>query len=51
MIGSLLYRLGGLLVLGDILYLVVWQSAMGGINDRLFRTILGAAGSRTVHVR
>ena len=43
MIVSLLYRLGGLLVLGDILYLVVWQSAMGGIDDRLFRILLAAA--------
>jgi hypothetical protein len=42
-IGSLLYRLGGLLILGDIVYLVVWQGAMGGADNHLFRTILGAA--------
>jgi hypothetical protein len=43
MISNLLYQLGTLLVVGDILYLVIWTAARGGADGRLFRTVLGAA--------
>ena len=39
---SLLYRLGTLLVVGDVLYLVLFEAFWGGANGGLFRTILGA---------
>ena len=42
MIGSMLYRLGGLLILGDIAYLV-WQAARGQSDFQVFRMVLGAA--------
>ena len=42
MIGSLLYRLGGLLILGDIA-LLVWQTARGEADFHLIRVVLGAA--------
>jgi hypothetical protein len=41
---SLLYRLGGLIVLGDIVYLVIWETSRGGADYHLVRTLLGAAG-------
>jgi hypothetical protein len=44
MISNLLYRLGTLLVVGDILYLVIWTAARGGADGHLFRTVLAAAG-------
>ena len=43
MIASLLYRLGGLLVVGDILYLVIWTTARDGADGHVFRTVLAAA--------
>ncbi len=42
MIGSALYRLGGLLILGDIAYLV-WQAARGESDFQVVRMVLGAA--------
>jgi len=44
MISNLLYQLGTLLVVGDILYLVIWTASRGGANGHLFRTVLAAAG-------
>jgi hypothetical protein len=44
-IGSLLYRVGGLLVLGAIVYLVIWETAMGGADSHLVRTLLVAAAA------
>ena len=40
---SLLYRLGTLLVAGDVLYLVLFEAFWGGAKGSLFRTVLGAA--------
>jgi hypothetical protein len=40
---SLLYRLGTLLLVGDVLYLVLFEALWGGADGRLFRVVLAAA--------
>jgi hypothetical protein len=42
-IASLLYRLGTLLLVGDVLYLVLFEAFLGGADGRLFRMVLAAA--------
>jgi hypothetical protein len=39
-----LLRLGGLVVVGDILYLATWELFLGGADDALFRTVLVIGG-------
>ena len=39
-----LLRLGGLVVVGDILYLATWEFFLGGADDALFRTVLVIGG-------
>jgi hypothetical protein len=41
--GSLLARIGGILLVADIVYLVVAETAAGGANAALFRTGLAAS--------
>src|SRR5262245_15877253 len=43
--GSLLYRLGGLVLVADIVYLVVAETARGGADAGLFRTGLAASAA------
>lgn len=43
---TLLYRIGTLLIVGDIVYLAAAQVLEeGGVNKRLFQVILGLAGA------
>lgn len=39
---SLLYRLGTLLVVGDVAYLFLFDAFWGGADPRAFRTVLAA---------
>jgi len=41
--GAVLFRLGGLVLVADIIYLVVWETSRGGADARLFRSGLLAA--------
>ena len=41
--GALLVRLGGLILVADIVYLVVWETSRGGADAGMFRTGLLAA--------
>ena len=42
---SLLYRIGTLLVVGDVLYLFLFDALWGGANPGLFRTVLAAGAA------
>jgi len=41
--GAFLIRLGGLILVADIIYLVVWETSRGGADASLFRSGLLAA--------
>ena len=41
--GAFLFRLGGLILVADIVYLVVWETSRGGADAHLFRSGLLAA--------
>jgi hypothetical protein len=43
--GAFLLRLGGLVLVADIVYLVVWETSRGGADAGLFRSGLLAAAA------
>jgi hypothetical protein len=40
---GLLLRVGGLLLVGDLLYLAAWEAFRGGVDSGIFRMVLKAS--------
>ena len=45
MIARILYRIGTLLIVGDLLYLFLFDTFWGGARPGLFRAVLGGAAA------